>query len=110
MEFSDDAVLKKAKRSGAAYIKINDAFNFDDVTGLPTPFELTGNPRWSEGGDLYHLYDLALDRDSPASRHVTELPALEDQMEDEEDRIEDEPVGDVKKRVTEFNLVGIPSF
>jgi hypothetical protein len=56
------------------------------------------------------LYDLVLDRDSPASRHVTELPAPEDQMEDEEDQIEDEPVGDVKKRVTEFNFVGIPSF
>ncbi len=61
-EFPDEAALKKAKHSGRAYLKINDAFNADDVTGLPTPFELTGDPRWNEGGDLYRLYDLRLDQ------------------------------------------------
>jgi hypothetical protein len=29
---------------------------------LPTPFELTGDPRWDEGGDLLKLYDLELDK------------------------------------------------
>ena len=61
-EFPDEAALKKAKHSGRAYLKINDAFNADDVTGLPTPFELTGDPRWNEGGELYRLYDLRLDQ------------------------------------------------
>ncbi|MDZ7598560.1 MAG: hypothetical protein U5J82_09785 [Desulfobacterales bacterium] len=98
-EFSEDAALKKAKRSGAAYIKINDAFHFDDVTGLPTPFELTGDPCWSEGGDLYNLYDLALDRDSVDSSHDTEMPGLEDQMEDKREIKEDkeEQMEDVKR-------------
>ena len=61
-EFSDEAALKKAKHSGKAYLKINDAYDADDVTGLPTPFELTGDSDWDEGGGLYQLYDLALDR------------------------------------------------
>jgi DNA primase len=61
-EFDDDPALKKAKHSGKAYLKINDSFNADDITGLPTPFELTEDPRWDEGGELYRLYDLVLDR------------------------------------------------
>jgi DNA primase len=61
-EFADDAALKKAKHSGTAYVKVNDAFVPDDVTGLPTPFDLTGDPRWNDGGDLFDLYDLRLDR------------------------------------------------
>jgi len=55
--------LKKAKHSGRAYLKINDSYNTDDVTGLPTPFELTADPRWNECGELYRLYDLSLDRE-----------------------------------------------
>ena len=51
-EFADDAALKKAKHSGTAYLKINDAFVVDDVTGLPTPFELTGDDSWDQGGEL----------------------------------------------------------
>ena len=47
-EFADDAALKKAKHSGTAYLKVNEAFVVDDVTGLPTPFELTGDDRWDE--------------------------------------------------------------
>jgi DNA primase len=61
-EFDDDPALKKAKHSGKAYLKINDSFHVNDVTGLPTPFELTGNPHWDEGGELYRLYDLGFDR------------------------------------------------
>jgi len=61
-EFVDEAALKKAKHSGRAYIKINDAFHADEAAGLPTPFELAGDPRWNEDGELYRLYDLALDR------------------------------------------------
>lgn len=61
-DFEDDVALKKAKHSGKAYIKINDSFNADDVTGLPTPFELTGDPRWAADGELLLLYDLELDK------------------------------------------------
>jgi hypothetical protein len=32
------------------------------VKGLPTPFDLTGDPRWNEGGDLLKLYDLELEK------------------------------------------------
>jgi len=44
-EFKDDAALKKAKHSGTAYLKVNDEYVVDDVTGLPTPYELTGDPK-----------------------------------------------------------------
>ncbi len=40
-EFPDEAALKKAKHSGKAYLKINDSFQADDVTGLPIPFFLS---------------------------------------------------------------------
>jgi DNA primase len=61
-EFGDDASLKKAKRSGCAYLRVTDSYGSDDVTGLPTPYELTRDPDWDEGGKLLLLYDLALDQ------------------------------------------------
>jgi hypothetical protein len=52
--FSDDLSLEKAKRSGKAYLKV--------VGGnrLPSPFQLTGDPRWDRGGDLWDAHDLQL--------------------------------------------------
>jgi hypothetical protein len=32
------------------------------VRGLPTPFGLTGDPRWDERGDLLKMYDLELEK------------------------------------------------
>ncbi len=57
-EFMEVAELEKAKRSGRAYLKV--------VGGrfLPTVFELTGDPRWNKGGELYSRYDLHLDNDA----------------------------------------------
>jgi len=83
VEFIDDAALKKAKHSGKAYLKINDDFQVDDVTGLPTPFELTADPDWNEGGKFYQLFDLALDR-RPAIENVTvdDEGAVENTMDD----------------------------
>ncbi len=83
VEFTDDAALKKAKHSGKAYLKINDDFQVDDVTGLPTPFELTADPDWNEGGKLYQLFDLALDR-RPAIENVAvdDEGAVENTMDD----------------------------
>ena len=56
--FMGVADLEKAKRSGRAYLTV--------VGGrfLPTVFELTGDPGWDKGGDLYAAYDLHLDGDA----------------------------------------------
>jgi transcriptional regulator with XRE-family HTH domain len=55
VQFPDVETLEKAKRSGKAYLKVNGIF------GLPSPFELTGDERWTPGGDLFMEYDLELD-------------------------------------------------
>jgi DNA primase len=44
--FPDEASLNRAKHSGKAFIRL--AY----PCGLPTPFELTGDPRWEEGGEF----------------------------------------------------------
>lgn len=52
--FQDVESLEKAKRSGRAYVRINRTF------GLPSPYELTGDERWSPDGELFRIYDLEL--------------------------------------------------
>ena len=52
--FDNDLPLEKAKRGGKAYLCVADG------KSLPSPFQLTGNPRWDKGGDLYEAYDLGL--------------------------------------------------
>ena len=52
IDFVDDLALEKAKRSGTAYLSVAGRKT------LPTPFQLTGDPRWDTGGDLYAAYDL----------------------------------------------------
>ena len=56
--FMDVADLEKAKRSDRAYLTVSGAKR------LPTVFELTGDPRWDKGGELYSAYDLQLDGDA----------------------------------------------
>ncbi|MFO7644137.1 MAG: winged helix-turn-helix domain-containing protein, partial [Desulfosarcina sp.] len=56
--FMGVADLEKAKRSGRAYLKVSGGKR------LPTVFELTGDPRWDKGEELYSAYDLHLDGDS----------------------------------------------
>lgn len=82
-DFADEAALKKAKHSGKAYIKINESYNVDDVTGLPTPFELAEDLRWDEGGELYCQYDLALDRMPSVESRIYEEVEKHNQLEDE---------------------------
>ena len=53
--FDDEQALEKAKRSGKAFLCIADS------KSLPSPFQLTGDPRWDKGGDLHIAYDLQLD-------------------------------------------------
>lgn len=58
--FLNDKDLKKAKHSGKAYLKISDSYIPINVAGLPTPFDLTGDSHWDEGGKLLLKYDLEL--------------------------------------------------
>jgi hypothetical protein len=60
--FVDDKALKKAKHQGTAYLKTTETYQNETVKGLPTPYDLTGDPRWNEGGDLLKLYDLELEK------------------------------------------------
>jgi hypothetical protein len=50
--FADAADLEKAKRAGMAHVKVAGR------CCLPTPFQLTGDSRWNESGELYVRYDL----------------------------------------------------
>ena len=56
--FMGVADLEKAKRSGRAYLTASGGKR------LPTVYELTGDPGWDRGGDLYAAYDLHLDGDA----------------------------------------------
>jgi len=67
LEFPDTRGLEKAKRSGKAFIRVSYS------GGLPTPFELTGDPEWSEGGELYQIYDLGLDLDRGKAEEDADL-------------------------------------
>ena len=54
MDFVDDLPLGKAKRSGRSYLCVAGG------NSLSSPFQLTGDPRWDTGGDLYAAYNLEL--------------------------------------------------
>lgn len=53
--FPDEETLKKAKHSGNGFIRVTHP------TGLPTPYQLTKDPKWDEGGELYVSYHLDLE-------------------------------------------------
>lgn len=79
-EYDDDAELNKAKRSGTAYIKANEHYDF---FGLPTPFELTGDSAWDEVGELLELYDLKLNtRDMEDIESSEEDSSIDDLFDD----------------------------
>lgn len=59
--FENDTELKKAKHSGKAYLRISGAYTPVNVSGLPTPFDLTDDIEWTPNGRLYALYDLELE-------------------------------------------------
>jgi hypothetical protein len=61
--FEDENALVKAKGKGIAYICVMNK------QSLPTPYELTGDPRWDNGGELYEMYNLYLDDDGPVMNH-----------------------------------------
>jgi len=71
MEFSDAQALEKAKRSGKAYVRVSRP------NSLPTPYQLTGDPKWDVGGEYYQMYDLELecldkDEDSGGSLNTSD--------------------------------------
>jgi len=64
--FDNEADLKSAKACGAAFIRVSETFiNSQSGIQLPSTYDVTGNSDWSEGGTLYRLYDLELNK-----RHV----------------------------------------
>jgi hypothetical protein len=86
--FVDDKALKKAKHQGKAYLKVSENYQNETVKGLPTPFDLTGDPRWNEDGDLLKLYDLELEKRTALSTvfngvYPVFTPALNAVKEDE---------------------------
>jgi len=100
--FIDDKTLETAKHKGTAYLKITETYDRETVTGLPTPYQLTGDPRWKEGGDLLKLYDLELEKRTALSTVFTGVypvftPALntvkEDKMVNIIEYLGDEPDG-----------------
>ena len=75
VKFQDVEALEKGKRSGHAYVGINRTF------GLPSPYDLTGDERWSPDGELFREYDLELedaaDSGSWNDAHVEVVPGCE---------------------------------
>ena len=76
-EFADSNALEKAKRTGKAFIRVASG------KCLPTTYELTADPRWDKGGELYEMYDLMLDEgdgalemSDDAGMDVTETESL----------------------------------
>ncbi len=69
--FVDDKALKKAKHQGTAYLKATETYQNETVRGLPTPYDLTGDSRWDEGGDLFQLFDLELEKRTALSTVFT---------------------------------------
>jgi hypothetical protein len=78
--------LEKAKRSGRAYLIVSGGKR------LPTVFELTGDPGWDRGGDLYAAYDLHLDNDAgeQAFYHDEETVGVQDMIFDAENSASNE--------------------
>ncbi len=75
--------LRKAKSRGHAYLAMTKAIR------LPTPFQLTEDPRWYVGGDLYELYDLGVMDDVAGAGDLEEddeeIPDAEIVDEEEQD-------------------------
>ena len=53
--FRTRVLEKRAKNKGTAFLRCVNP------SALPSPYDLTGDPAWREGGALYELYDLDLE-------------------------------------------------
>ena len=57
--------MRIAKHSGKAFIRVAHP------SGLPTPFDLTGDPRWDAGGELFERYDLGIEGEDGGDGELT---------------------------------------
>ena len=81
VKFQDVETLEKAKRSGKAYVRINCTLV------LPTPYDLTGDERWSPGGELFRKYDLGLDDGDDSGSWNSAVVEFDPGIEKERDKI-----------------------
>lgn len=116
-EFPDRVTLDKAKHSGKAFIKVGYH------CGLPAPFELTGDARWQEGGELYEMFDLKLgarkkaqdpvlvetDQESEVSEPENGNAGTDRVLPSEGDRVLGQERGGVEKEIP-FEGPAIPLF
>lgn len=79
LEFSDVENLEKAKRSGKAYIRVSRP------SILPTPYQLTRDEKWNEGGEFYKMYDLDLEKGNPDNADLDEDDDLSDMLNTSKD-------------------------
>jgi len=87
-EFSEERELKKAKSSGKAYVMVCGNYSNVDSIGLPTPFELTGDPAWAEEGSMTEKYNLGLDNRNRGYAPMN-IKGVSDNTIDEKDDIFD---------------------
>jgi hypothetical protein len=52
---------------------------------------LTGDPRWNEGGELYRLYDLALNRRPSIENRASESVVADKHNDDDQTEESEEP-------------------
>ena len=69
--FIDDKALKKAKHSGKAFLTIVENYSPPNISGLPTPYELTKDSRWNIDGELLKQYDLELEKKTTINQVLT---------------------------------------
>ena len=76
-EFAEERDETKAKKTGKAFLKVTDEHEEINTFGLPSPFDLSGDPSWAPGGELNVKYNLRLDARElpPVPPAVTDSPA-----------------------------------
>ena len=64
--FESELALKNAQRKGSAHLKLTKG------PDLPSPYQVTRDPRWDVGGEFYELYHLGLNNPKPEGVRVLE--------------------------------------
>jgi hypothetical protein len=107
--FHDEASLNRAKHSGKAFIRL--AY----PCGLPSPFDLTGDSRWEEGGELFEMYDLKFggETDPAQKKEYSKVPSIIPEDEQKNASQEEIDIGardfDGKSEVLERKIQHIPA-
>jgi len=103
IEFPDEETLEKSKRSGKAYVRVSRP------NSLPTPYQLTGDERWYEDGELYQMYDLELESSNSGDAYLDEDEVLNDSLNtldesEHADNIEDTDNSELGDKVLRGNM------